>query len=108
MLLRTVTKESKLKIDTLRYRLTILRPSNTVSLYRITISVPYYVQGVGWGVATERGGGVVLRSKCKPDTNGQPYLTISYTNQGFQHNIRRHTDFGSVWLVTLNIGLYSR
>jgi hypothetical protein len=50
--------------------------------YLNTIHIPYHFSG-GWGVATEREGGF-SGLNTKPDTDGQPYLTIPYTSQGFQ------------------------
>ncbi len=44
----------------------------------ITISIPYHVPGVG--LLTKKG----IRFNDKPDTDGQPYLTIPCTSQGFQ------------------------
>jgi hypothetical protein len=41
---------------------------------------------IDFGIATEKGGGVVLRPNDKSDTDGQPYLTIPDTSQGFQNN----------------------
>jgi hypothetical protein len=60
LLLRTVTKESKLKIDTLRYRLTVLCPSNTVSLsdhHFHTLSCSGGGGRGGGGLPQKRGGG---------------------------------------------------
>ncbi len=48
----------------------------------ITIPIPYHFPR-GWGVATERGGGV-LRSEHQAGYRRSMYPTIPYTSQGFQ------------------------
>jgi hypothetical protein len=89
LLHRKVTEELKIKIDSLWYRLTVLRPSGqggkqygriVSSLY---IFILYHTQQEGGGAATEGGGGLSCLN-TKPDTNDQPYLTILYQS-GFSN-----------------------
>jgi hypothetical protein len=51
--------------------------------FLITISIPHHIPGGG---VPQKGGGF-SGSNEKPDTDGIPHLTISYTSQGFQNNI---------------------
>ncbi len=53
----------------------------------ITISIPYHgPQEGGGGLPCHRKGGGFSGLNTKADTDGQPDLTIPYTNHGLQKN----------------------
>ncbi len=45
---------------------------------------PYSITSYGGGGLPQKGEGESSGLNDKPDNDGQPYLTILYTNQGFQ------------------------
>jgi hypothetical protein len=75
-------KVLKLKTDSVEYRLTVLCPCSQVDKRYSQIVRARFPHLTCWGCQKKKGGGGwrFLGVKDKPNTDGQPYLTIPYTN----------------------------
>ncbi len=81
-------KNQSSKIDILRYRLTVVCPHSQVDKRYgqiVSSAFPYTMSRGRGGRGCQRKMGEGFSGlNTKLDTDGQPYLTIPYTSQGFQ------------------------